>query len=224
MRLETQERQPAGTPTGGQFMPGSTGEPDGVTLGAEGSGFADAADARARAQESALPQDLGEVSLWDDDVAQALQPKVDAVAVLRSHRYASHDPVHQGLGRRADEQTPWPQPGSADFDALVDRSSNALAGDRPREIFDEKDDDPRAATVYRGFLSHLDDTDRDDAFAAMDELGAGPPLVYDSAAGESLNREEVDRHYQACADAVRPWVVKDAARAYALQGPGHASQ
>lgn len=89
-------------------------------------------------------------------------------------------------------------------------------------VFDEKDTDERAATVYRGFLSHLDDTERDEAFAAMDELGSGPPLVFDSTAGQAANRDDIDRHYRACADAVRPWVVKDAQNAYALQEQGHA--
>lgn len=171
-----------------------------------------------------MPQDLGEPSLWRDGTDQALMPTVDTQAVADSHREAAFDDVHVTLCRRAEHQTSWPAPDTPEFEALVERSSTALANDAPREIYDEKDDDPRAATVYRGFLSHLDDTDRDEAFEAMDELGSGPALVYDKAAGRAANREEVDRHYQACADAVRPWVVEDAQAAYALQGPGHTSQ
>lgn len=224
MRLETQERQPAGTPNGGQFAAGSTGEPRAVTLGVGNDQFAAAAQGRRReAQNAALPQDLDEPSLWRDGTDQALMPTVDTQAIADSHRDAAFDEAHLALCRQVEGQTSWPAPNTAEFEALVERSSTALASDAPREIYDEKDDNHRAATVYRGFLSHLDDTDRDDAFAAMDELGAGPPLVYDSAAGASTNREEVDRHYRACADAVRPWVVKDAQRAYALQGQGQAS-
>lgn len=217
MRLETQERQPAGTPNGGQFAAGSTGEPSAVTLSVGSDQFAAAAQARHHAQDAALPQDQDEPSLWRDGTDQALVPTVDARSVATPHRDAAFDNVHLMLCRQAEGQTSWPAPDTPEFEALVERSSTALASDAPREVYDDKDGDHRAATIYRGFLSHLDDSDREEAFAAMDELGAGPPLAYDSATGQAANREEVERHYRACADAIRPWVAQDARTAYVLQ-------